>query len=102
MFFIIGTAVVFGSVLGGYMAMGGKLDVLWQPFEFVIIGGAALGQFIIASPKKVIGATAASFGKILKGPKYNKTHYLELLCVLYSVFRHFDVLWTCRTHGEVT
>jgi chemotaxis protein MotA len=35
----------------------------------------------------VIGGTASSFGKILKGPKYNKTHYLELLSVLYSVFR---------------
>ena len=44
MFFIIGFIVVFGSVVGGYLALGGHLDVLWQPFEFVIIGGAAIGR----------------------------------------------------------
>ncbi len=87
MFFIIGFVIVFGSVIAGYMAVGGHLDVLWQPFEFLIIGGAAIGQFVIANPKKVIGGAAGSFSKILKGSKYNKTHYLELLSVLYSVFR---------------
>ncbi|MAF47883.1 MAG: flagellar motor stator protein MotA [Rhodospirillales bacterium] len=87
MFFIIGFIVVFGSVVGGYLALGGHLDVLWQPFEFVIIGGAAIGQLLIASPKRVIGGLAGSFGVILKGSKYNKDSYLELLSVLYSVFR---------------
>ena len=87
MFFIIGFVVVFGSVVGGYMGAGGHLDVLWQPFEFIIIGGAALGQMLIGSPKKVIGGLGKSFGKILKGGKYSKDSYLELLSVLYSVFR---------------
>jgi chemotaxis protein MotA len=87
MFFIIGFVIVFGSVVGGYLALGGHLDVLWQPYEFLIIGGAAIGQFIIASPKKVIGGVAGSMGKIIKGPKYGKASYLELLSVLYSVFR---------------
>ena len=87
MFFIIGFVIVFGSVIAGYVAAGGHMDVLWQPFEFLIIGGAAIGQFIIGNPKKVIGGAAGSFGKILKGSKYNKSHYLELLSVLYSVFR---------------
>ena len=82
MFFIIGFVVVVGSVAGGYVALGGKLDILWQPFEFVIIGGAAIGQLIIGSPKQVIGGVAGSFGKILKGSKYNKDSYLELLSVL--------------------
>ncbi|MBT3989419.1 MAG: flagellar motor stator protein MotA [Rhodospirillaceae bacterium] len=87
MFFIIGFVVVFGSVLGGFVALGGHLDVLWQPFEFVIIGGSAIGQFVIGNPKSVISGVAGSFGKILKGTKYNKDSYLELLSVLYSVFR---------------
>ncbi len=29
MFLIIGIVVVFACVLGGYMAMGGKIGVLW-------------------------------------------------------------------------
>ena len=87
MFFIIGFVVVAGSVIGGYIALGGHLGVLFQPFEFVIIAGAALGSFVISNPKSVIGGTAKSFGTLLKGPKYNKDSYLELLSVLYSVFR---------------
>ena len=59
MFFIIGFLLVFGSVIGGYMALGGHLDVLWQPFEFVIIGGGAIGAFVIANPKRIIGGVAA-------------------------------------------
>lgn len=87
MFFIIGFIVVFGSVIGGFLALGGHLDVLWQPFEFVIIGGAAIGAFVISNPKRVIGGVAGSFGTIFKGPKYKKESYLELLSVMYAVFR---------------
>ena len=58
MFFIIGVVVVFGSVIGGYMGAGGHLDVLWQPFEGVIIFGAGIGAYIISNPKTVLGGTA--------------------------------------------
>lgn len=43
MFLIIGSLVVTGCVIGSYVAMGGKLGVLWQPFELVIIGGSGVG-----------------------------------------------------------
>ena len=47
MFVIIGLVIVLACVLGSFVAMGGKLGVLWQPFEFVIILGAAIGAFVI-------------------------------------------------------
>ncbi|MFO1189670.1 MAG: flagellar motor stator protein MotA [Alphaproteobacteria bacterium] len=87
MFFIIGTIVVIICVFGGYVAMGGHLEVLVQPFEFVIIGGAAAGAFIIASPKAVLTGSLKSLGLILKGPKYKRDAYLELLTLLYAVFK---------------
>ena len=87
MFFIIGTLVVFGSVMGGYAALGGHLDVLWQPFEFVIIFGAGIGAFIIANSKTVLGGMDKAMGTLLKGPTYNKESYMELLGVLYSMFK---------------
>ena len=43
---VIGLIITFGCIIGGYMAMGGHLDVLIQPFELMIIGGAGLGGFI--------------------------------------------------------
>src|SRR5207244_1705854 len=51
MFFIIGSVVVIASVVGGYMANGGHMAVLWQPFELVIILGAAIGGFVTANRK---------------------------------------------------
>ncbi len=87
MFFFIGAIVVTVSVFGGYVAMGGHLEVLFQPFEFVIIGGAAAGAFIIASPKAVLTGAFKCFGLIVKGPKYKRTHYLDLLTLLFAVFK---------------
>jgi len=86
MFAIIGYVVVIGSVIGGYMAGGGHLDVLWMPFEFLIIFGGALGAFVAGNPgvlKRSIGA----LGTFLKGPTYKADDYMELIGVLYSVFK---------------
>lgn len=87
MLFIVGLIVVIASVIGGYMASGGHLEVLWQPFEFVIIFGSAIGGFVIANPKKVLTGTLKSLGKLTKGSKFGKDNYIELLSVLYAVFR---------------
>ena len=54
MFVIIGMIVVFGSVIGGYVLHHGQLAVLWQPTEFIIIGGAGIGTLIIANPPAVL------------------------------------------------
>lgn len=87
MFFIIGSLIVIGCVMGGYALADGHLGVLWQPLEFLIIFGAAIGGFIISNPKPVITGTLKSFGTLLKGPSYNKPAYIELLGVLYAVFK---------------
>jgi chemotaxis protein MotA len=87
MLFIVGVIVVIASVVAGYMGTGGHMHVLWQPFEFVIIFGAAIGGFVIANPKRVQTGTIKALGKLLKGPKYTKASYVELLSVLYAVFK---------------
>jgi len=87
MFVIIGIVVVFGCTLAGYLMVGGHLGVLFQPAEFVIIFGAAIGSFIMGNPKSVIGGVGKSFGTMLKGPRHNKKTYMELLCMMYQVFR---------------
>ena len=87
MFFVIGAVIVFASVIGGYMAPGGHLSVLWQPFEFVIILGASIGGFLIANAKPVLAGAAKSFNTVLKGPKYDRTAYMELLGVLFALFK---------------
>ena len=87
MLFAIGSVIVLASILGGYVALGGHLYVLWQPFEIVMIGGAAVGAFIISNPKSVIGKTGKAVGTLIKGPAHKKEHYLELLTLLYTIFK---------------
>ncbi|HWA46186.1 MAG TPA: flagellar motor stator protein MotA [Hypericibacter adhaerens] len=87
MFLIIGSVVVIACVIGGYMASGGHLIVLFQPFEVLIIAGAATGAFIIANSPAVLKKTFASVLGLLKGPRYNKASYVELLSLLYQVFK---------------
>ena len=86
MFFIIGVVVVIGSVFGAY-SVHGDLAVLNQPLEFVIIGGSGLGAFIIANPPHVLKGALGAFGALLKGPRYKKADYLELLTMQYQIFR---------------
>lgn len=85
--FIIGIVVVFACVFGGYSAMGGHVEVLWQPFEFVIILGAAIGAFIIANGGPVLKGVPSMFGTLFKGPKYNKAAYVDLLGLQFSMYK---------------
>ena len=86
MLFLIGFAVVIGSVLGGYMPHG-DLRVLWQPLELLIIFGAAVGAFIIANPPAVQKAVVRNLKVLFRGAPYPRAAYLELLTLLYAVFR---------------
>ena len=87
MLVLIGWVVVLGCVLGGYVAMGGKLGVLYQPFELVIIGGAGVGAYITSNPKHVLKSTGKGFKTALKGPANSKDDYLELLSMMYATFK---------------
>ncbi len=87
MLVIVGWVIVLGCVLGGYVAMGGKLAVLYQPFELVIIGGAGVGAYITANPKHVLKSTGKGFKTALKGPANSKADYLELLSMMYVTFK---------------
>jgi chemotaxis protein MotA len=84
---IIGFVITLGCVLGGYMAMGGHLDVLVQPFELVIIGGAGLGGFIMANPMKTVKDAGKALGEAFKHAVPKERNYLDVLGVLYSLMR---------------
>ena len=87
MLVIVGWLIVIGCVLGAYTAHGGHLDVLWQPGEFVIILGSGIGAYIVSNTKNVLKKTVGGIKDAMKGPKYTKQAYLELLSVLYVCFK---------------
>jgi chemotaxis protein MotA len=94
---IIGLVVTIGCVLGGFMALGGHVGVLFQPWEFVIIVGAALGCFLVANPFAIVkDAGRASLEAFLQSvPK--ERDYLETLGVLHSLMRELKT----KTRNEV-
>lgn len=85
MLIIVGLLIVVLSVLGGYVGAHGKLAALWQPFELVIIGGAALGAFLVGTPAKTVKATLAAVPAVFKGPKYKNQDYLDVLSLIYEL-----------------
>lgn len=87
MFPLIGILVVVGSVAGGYAWGGGHFGVLWQPGEFLIIGGAAFGAFLISNPPSVVFATFKTLPRIFAKPRYDKKSFSEALAMLYAFFR---------------
>jgi chemotaxis protein MotA len=85
MFFFIGSIVVLGGVLGGYSMHGGSLLALNQPSEILIIGGAAIGALLIATPLNVIMRIVKQVMGIMGGGM-GKKDYLDLLVMMYEVF----------------
>lgn len=85
MLIIVGILVVIASVLGGFVASHGKLGALWQPFELVIIGGAAFGAFMMSNPPKVVKATFGALIGVFKGVRYKPSDYLDVLTLMYEL-----------------
>ena len=86
MFAIIGIVVVFGAILAGFMMEKGPLLVLFQPSEFIIIGGAAIGTMLAANPLHVIKKIVGSLTTVLKGSRYSKARYVDCLKMMFQVF----------------
>jgi chemotaxis protein MotA len=99
MTFIIGMIVVFGSLLGGFAAMGGHIGVLWQPFEYVIILGSAIGTFFVANPMKVVKDTFKGIMEAIKEASPKPRDYLDTLAILYALMR--ELRTKTRTEMEV-
>jgi chemotaxis protein MotA len=86
---IIGIVVIFAMVFGGYLAAGGKLGIILKalPFEFMMIGGAAAGAFMISNDGATVKHTIKDIGKVFKGPKWKPDDYRDLLCLLFELIR---------------
>lgn len=86
MLLIGGVLVVLFAVAGGYLWHGGHLMLLWQPAEFVIIGGSAVGILMISTPMATLSALMGQMKRLFTSPP-GKKEYEELLVMLYQLFR---------------
>jgi chemotaxis protein MotA len=95
MFVIIGYVVALGCIFGAYIIHGGNMSVIIHamPTEIMAIGGGALGAFLVCNPPKTLKAVMKAVPGLLKGSKYSKTRYMDLLALLY------DILQKARKEG---
>lgn len=83
MFVVIGFLVVFVSVFGSFVALGGHMGALYQPFEFVLIAGAAIGAYLAANTRQSIALLLKAIPGVFRRSPYEKTLYMELMSLLY-------------------
>ncbi len=95
--FIIGLVITVGSLLGGYAALGGHLEVLVQPFEFLIIGGAALGIFIVANPFSTIKDCGKAILEAVTDKVPKPRDFLDVLSAMHALMRELR----SKSRGEV-
>lgn len=81
----VGYLIIIISVFGGFALAGGHLASLWQPVELLMIGGGAVGAFIVGNSNKALKATMKALPTVFKGSKYNKALYMELMTLLYEI-----------------
>ena len=73
---IAGILVIFVMVFGGYLLAGGKMGIILKslPFEMMMIGGAAVGAFLISNDMGGIKHTLKDLGKVFKGAKWKSDY----------------------------
>ena len=101
MFTIIGIIVVIGAVLGGFMMEHGNPAILFVPAEAVIIFGAAMGSFLVASPAKVVRLVIGHISAVFSGKAHTKEHFLELLSLLNVLFMKIRKDGLISIEGEI-
>lgn len=84
---VVGIIVTLACMLGGFMAMGGKVGVIWQPWEYVIICGSAFGTFIVANPLKTIKDSGKALVEAFAQASPKRAVYLEVLGILFTLMQ---------------
>lgn len=84
---ILGLVVTVGMVFGGYLLAGGSMYIITHalPFEGMMIGGAAVGAFLASNDMTTIKHTGGDMMAALKGPKWKKSDYQDLLCMMHEL-----------------
>jgi chemotaxis protein MotA len=83
-FLLVGYVIILASALGSY-AVHGSLLALWVPVEYIAIFGLFVGGFIASNGPKVLKSSVKALGLALKGSKFNRALYVDLLSLLYEI-----------------
>lgn len=82
---LIGYVVVIISVIGSFIALGGHMGALLQPFELTLIAGASIGAFVAGNSRKSLKLVKQCIPGALRGAPYSKDVYMELMSLMYVI-----------------
>jgi chemotaxis protein MotA len=82
---VLGSLIILGSVIGGYLMAHGDLAMLWQPAEVVIIVGAGLGSLVVANPKEVLLEMCVQIKGVFVYKRRGQEFQRQLLMLLYEL-----------------
>jgi chemotaxis protein MotA len=98
---IVGIVIVLGAIVGGYLMEHGKLLVLMQPAELLIIFGAAIGTVIVGNPLPTLKKVVQGLVGVFTGSSFTKTFYVENLKMVYELFNLARKSGTAKLEEDV-
>lgn len=89
MLYIGGLIFALLCVFGSFVASGGAIVPLVKsmPFELLTILGSAVGVFIMSNGMSAIKSVFGYLMLVIKGPKYKKDDYVDLLSLLDDILK---------------
>lgn len=89
MFVAIGIVVLLVMVFGGFLLAGGAIGPVLAalPFEFMMIGGAAVGATVIGNSMHEIKLLGSAMGRIFKGPKYSDQDHIDAIALTSKLMK---------------
>jgi len=90
---IVGIVIALGAIFGGFALEGGHLAPLFQPYEFLMIAGGALGAFVIANDAKSRQAVYDALPSLFQTARQTRALYVDLMSLM------FELLTKARREG---
>ena len=94
---LLGLIIIGVCLLGSFAMMGGHMAVLWQPYEYVIILGSAIGTFFVANPMKIVKDAIKAMGEAIRESMPKRNDYLDILALLFVLLREMRA----KTKSEI-
>ena len=79
--------IALGCVIAGFMWLGGHLEQLWVPQEYLIIFGAAMGTLVASNKWRNLKSMFRAFVRIFLPSHGGRAANLGLLCLMFELLQ---------------
>jgi chemotaxis protein MotA len=82
---IVGIVIALGAIFGGFALDGGHLAALFQPYELLMIGGGAVGAFVIGNDGKSRQAVFEALPTLFHTSRQTRALYVDLMTLMFEL-----------------